>query len=136
MEARNGDMITTELRPELLSNELIPQRDLKPAVETSVTRLLHVGLSSSAVADTLTPNIADLARTDCVVDILAKIMTTSLVPLRLRPALLTPETLCSISAHLVTISDFKEAIVSDVLPHVHEEIEDIRTALARAASEH
>lgn len=98
------------------------QRVLKPAVESDVNRQLHISLASPAVADTLTAVIADLARLYDGVDWFTTIMTTNPTPERLRVALLAPETLRRIAAHLVTVPDFKDSIDGAVLSHVQNAI--------------
>lgn len=75
----------------------------------------------------------DLVRTDTGAALFLTTMTTSPDPARLRAALLTPERLRSISAHLDTVPDFKEEIINVVLPHDHKSIIDMSTTLARTA---
>lgn len=87
------------------------------------------------MADTLSSVIADLARTDDGVDLFTSIMTTKPAPAHLRAPLLTPEKFRSIAAHLVTVTEFKEAIISAVLPHVHKAVTGTSAVLEKRASE-
>lgn len=92
-------------------------------------------LAYPAVADTPPSVIADLARTDDVVDPFTLIMTTKPGPERLRTDMLTPETLCSIAAYLVTVPEFKEVIFGVVPRHIHKGVTDTSGILAKRGPE-
>lgn len=116
IEARDGKLITTKFQPALVHNELLQERVLEPAVEKAVIYQVHMALASPAVEDTLSPVITEMCKTNDGVDLFTSASAHTL----LCPALLTPETLLSIATHLVTIPEFKEAIISPVLAHIHE----------------
>lgn len=78
IKARVEELITIDLQPVLLSNELSKQRVLEPAAEKDVTRQLHDALASHVVADILSTVIADLTRRDDGIDFFTSIMNTSL----------------------------------------------------------
>lgn len=131
IEARVGELITTNVQLAMLNNELLHHRGFEPTVETAVNRRLHVALECPTVADTLPSVIAELVRTDDGVESFSSIKTTKPNPALLRTDLLTPEKLRSMAAHLFTVPQVKEAIVSAVLPHDHKAVTDTSAFLPK-----